>query len=590
MQNTLTKIGDVAAKYGITHRALHYWENAGILKSMRTDNDYRYYDEENLLKIKQIILLRKLRLSIPSIQEIFVSNELSKAIAVFTAHIKDTQNETKQLTALGKVLSHLLNMLKDRQNIDSVYSYLDANYGTESEELKLALQTVLAQPVQEDKPAVLPEPVIDMTGVDLTLERANDFNEIESIIKECYANVQADNLLQHWDTRGFDYQNCRWFYKIMQNGRCVGAVQLAYVGMEAMLIRNLAYSDPDNNIYLFELLKREFPDILCWMIRNAADIGDFNYDYEDKKQQFWEDNGFVFYTSARYNQFIKMLKPHDEVYNSSRYRFALLDGSMHGVSFRFFGLEDMDFYDGKMTNWRITDCNFSNALLYDSWMGGSKFYDTGFYDSEFKHCDLSNVRIENCCIDGMTIDGVNVAEAIKVYKAPENVKIKHNTGGNQMRKIEDIIKGVLKGHMQKNALDLIAHIRASEEDGIFSISAYDETNTSEWSGFNITDLGYIIVNGSGDFPGPWTMWIGADNLGEHSQAGEHIKEFAWAHVSPCGSCGGKCSPGTRTRIFGRDFENVCQNNLIFINPDADAVVCIKKIIDIRKNDIVKKTV
>jgi hypothetical protein len=218
----------------------------------------------------------------------------------------------------------------------------------------------------------------------------------------------------------------------MQDGQCAGAVNLAYVGTEAMLIRCLAYMEPDNNVYIFELLKRLFPQIKCWMIRNATDneerrgIEDFNYDWEEKKQRFWEDNGFVFYTDARYNQYIKMLKPHDDVYNNSQYRFALLDGSMDGVAFRFFGVSKLDWYDGAMTNWRVTDCNFSDALIYDTWMGGSKFFDTGLDNSEFHYAGFDNsifsggsfkdCKITGCNIQGMTIDGVNVEEALKHYK------------------------------------------------------------------------------------------------------------------------------------------------------------------------------
>ena len=154
------------------------------------------------------------------------------------------------------------------------------------------------------------------------------------------------------------------------------------------------------------------------------------------------------------------------------------------------------------------------------------------------------------------------------------------------KQIEDAINNTLKGNAQKNALDLIAHIRASEASGTFTINIHDEKDESGW---NVSNLGFIIITGSDDFPGPWTMWIGADNLGEHAEptTDEHIKEFAWAHVSPCGSCGGECSPGTRTVVFGKTFENVCQHNLIFANPDADAVANLKKIIDIRKNDILK---
>ena len=168
--NSFMKIGDVTNKFGISHRSLHYWESAGILKSSRADNDYRYYDEENLLKIKQIVLLRKLRLSIPSIQEIFTSEKLSKIISVFTDHLNETKKETEQLNALGVILRQLLNMLKDRQDMDSVYKYLDTTHSTESEELKNALKIVMSEPIKEIAVETPPEPIVDMAGVDLSLE------------------------------------------------------------------------------------------------------------------------------------------------------------------------------------------------------------------------------------------------------------------------------------------------------------------------------------------------------------------------------------------------------------------------------------
>lgn len=30
----------------------------------------------------------------------------------------------------------------------------------------------------------------------------------------------------------------------------------------------------------------------------------------------------------------------------------------------FFGADRLDFYDGKMTNWRITDCDLSGVLIH----------------------------------------------------------------------------------------------------------------------------------------------------------------------------------------------------------------------------------
>ena len=429
----LMKIGDVTNKFGISHRSLHYWESAGILQSIRAENDYRFYDEENLLKIKQIVLLRKLRLSIPSIQEIFTSKELSKIISVFTGHLDETKKETEHLNALGLILRQLLNMLKDRQDMGSVYKYLDTIPSTESEELKTALKTVLSEPVNEIAIESIPEPFVDMTGIDLSLELSDkqDISELVKVIKHCYGNTDdTEKLLFYWDFNGYNMPDCRWFYKIMQNGECIGAVNLAFVGMEAMLIRQLAYCDPDNNIYLFELLKQKHPDILCWNIyfpnESENNTEHFCFDFENKKHQFADDNGFTFYTDARWNRYIKMLKPHDEVYNSSRYRFALLDGSMDGVSFRFFGTDRLDWYDGKMTNWRVTDCDFSGAFIYDTWMGHSKFVESCVDDSNFQYVDFTrsvfkdgcfvDCRLENCNISGMTIDGINVKEALALYK------------------------------------------------------------------------------------------------------------------------------------------------------------------------------
>jgi hypothetical protein len=369
-------------------------------------------------------------MSIPSIQEIFSSRELSKVIAVFSKHLDETKKEAEQISALGTFLRQLLNMLKDQQNIESIYNYLDANHSAESEELKAALNTVFSEPVKEITAEALPDLIIDTSDIDLSLELLSkqDLPELTAIIKQC-CTENTDLILSHWDFNGFDTPDCRWFYKIVQGGQCAGAVGLAYVGTEAMLIRNIAYTEKDNNIYVFELLKRLHPDYECWNIyypHNENDKEDFCFDFEGKKRQFGDDNGFEFYTNSRWNRYIKILKPHDEFYNSPKYRFALLDGAMDGVSFRFFGVDKLDWYDGKMTNWRITDCNFSGTLVYDSWLGNSKFYESTIDDCEFRYVDFSrgifsdvsfeDCKIENCNLSGMTIDGINVKEVLEYYK------------------------------------------------------------------------------------------------------------------------------------------------------------------------------
>ena len=151
------------------------------------------------------------------------------------------------------------------------------------------------------------------------------------------------------------------------------------------------------------------------------------------------------------------------------------------------------------------------------------------------------------------------------------------------KEIEDVINNVLKDDVQGNILDLLTHIRKNDENGNYFININDENDESGWS---VKNLGFIVITGSDDFPGPWTMWLDVDNIGEYSEftVDEHIKEFAWSNVSPCGSCGGECSPGKSTKVFGKGFDNTCQANLMFINPDANTVNNMKKIIDIKKNE------
>jgi len=72
---------------------------------------------------------------------------------------------------------------------------------------------------------------------------------------------------------------------------------------------------------------------------------------------------------------------------------------------------------------------------------------------------------------------------------------------------------------------------------------------------------------------------------------EQTKQIAWKNVDICHdpSVCGHCSPGkgTNKTIFGKEFDSVCLTALKFANPDAATVECMKKIFEIRKNDILK---
>ena len=58
------KIGEVAAKAGVTNRAIRYYEELKLIKSDRLSNNYREYSEEALDKVKFISRAKKLGFSI----------------------------------------------------------------------------------------------------------------------------------------------------------------------------------------------------------------------------------------------------------------------------------------------------------------------------------------------------------------------------------------------------------------------------------------------------------------------------------------------------------------------------------------------
>lgn len=68
----MLKIGEIAKKYNITTRTLRFYEEMGLITSIR-DNKFnrRLYDETSIIRLELILSLRKLSFSINEIKRIF---------------------------------------------------------------------------------------------------------------------------------------------------------------------------------------------------------------------------------------------------------------------------------------------------------------------------------------------------------------------------------------------------------------------------------------------------------------------------------------------------------------------------------------
>src|SRR5579862_7831259 len=63
-------VKDVAELTGVSVRALHHYDEIGLLvPRARTDSGYRLYDDEELLRLQQILVGRELGLTLEEIRQ-----------------------------------------------------------------------------------------------------------------------------------------------------------------------------------------------------------------------------------------------------------------------------------------------------------------------------------------------------------------------------------------------------------------------------------------------------------------------------------------------------------------------------------------
>lgn len=109
----LLKIREVSSKYDISARALRYYEDMGLIKSTRSaDYAYRLYDDQAVKRLEQILILRKLSISIKDIQLIFQASNSEILIAVLEKRAKDIDEETALLRDLRNIILEFIEQIK----------------------------------------------------------------------------------------------------------------------------------------------------------------------------------------------------------------------------------------------------------------------------------------------------------------------------------------------------------------------------------------------------------------------------------------------------------------------------------------------
>lgn len=112
--NELIKIRDVASKYDITARTLRYYEDMGLITSTRSnDYAYRLYDEAAIKRLEQILILRKLNISIRDIQRIFNSSGSEVVLEVLGKKVENIDDEVALLHELKEIVLEFIHQIEN---------------------------------------------------------------------------------------------------------------------------------------------------------------------------------------------------------------------------------------------------------------------------------------------------------------------------------------------------------------------------------------------------------------------------------------------------------------------------------------------
>ncbi|MYM73334.1 MerR family transcriptional regulator [Duganella sp. FT134W] len=109
MEKTVLKIGELAARSGLTVRALHHYDSIGLLTpSARADSGYRLYNRDDVERLHKIQALRKFGMSLADIGTFLASPDaqfadiVAQQIAALDQQIKQACTLRDQLSLLQR--------------------------------------------------------------------------------------------------------------------------------------------------------------------------------------------------------------------------------------------------------------------------------------------------------------------------------------------------------------------------------------------------------------------------------------------------------------------------------------------------------
>ena len=208
----LIKIRDVSLQYGISARALKYYEEMGLITSTRSDDyAYRLYDDAAMRRLEQILILRKLNISIKDIQRIFNTSGSEVVLEVLGKKVDAIDEEVSLLHELKEIV------------LDFIRQIEKADFGKESDvkllyEKAKEIENQLVN-VDYDGNAANVNRLLEVTEKlsmtpEIVKKRSRfylifDLGSIENVIEACELYSKAFGAERFPEDRG-EYQGKEW--------------------------------------------------------------------------------------------------------------------------------------------------------------------------------------------------------------------------------------------------------------------------------------------------------------------------------------------------------------------------------------------
>jgi DNA-binding transcriptional MerR regulator len=102
---------------GVTPRTLHHYDEIGLLKPSRVgDNGYRYYGEESLLKLQQILFYRELDMPLEEIRKIVGRRDFD-VLQALESHKESLSKQMERTKRLLVTVDNTINYLKGKNKM-----------------------------------------------------------------------------------------------------------------------------------------------------------------------------------------------------------------------------------------------------------------------------------------------------------------------------------------------------------------------------------------------------------------------------------------------------------------------------------------